>query len=69
MARHPSTRIPVTVLSKRINVILPDAVAVLDRVVPKGKRIKFLDRAIETVILALIGQTRSSSRACPGQLT
>jgi CopG family transcriptional regulator/antitoxin EndoAI len=34
-------------MSKRINVILPDAtVAVLDRVVPKGKRSRFIDRAV-----------------------
>jgi CopG family transcriptional regulator/antitoxin EndoAI len=35
------------VMSKRINVILPDAtVAVLDRVVPKGQRSRFIDRAV-----------------------
>ena len=34
-------------MSKRINVILPDAtVAVLDRVVPKGNRSRFIDRAV-----------------------
>jgi CopG family transcriptional regulator/antitoxin EndoAI len=34
-------------MSKRIIVILPDAtVAVLDRVVPKGHRSRFIDRAV-----------------------
>jgi CopG family transcriptional regulator / antitoxin EndoAI len=34
-------------MSKRINVILPDAtVTLLDRVVPKGHRSRFIDRAV-----------------------
>ena len=34
-------------MSKRLNIILPDAtVAVLDRVVPKGSRSRFIERAV-----------------------
>jgi CopG family transcriptional regulator / antitoxin EndoAI len=34
-------------MSKRINIILPEAtVAVLDRVAPKGNRSRFIDRAV-----------------------
>ena len=34
-------------MSKRINIILPDTtVAVLDRVVPRGNRSRFIDRAV-----------------------
>jgi CopG family transcriptional regulator/antitoxin EndoAI len=34
-------------MSKRINIILPDAtVAVLDRLVPRGSRSRFIDRAV-----------------------
>ena len=34
-------------MSKRINIILPDAtVAVLDRIVPKGNRSRFIDHAV-----------------------
>jgi CopG family transcriptional regulator/antitoxin EndoAI len=34
-------------MSKRINIILPDStMAVLDRVVPRGNRSRFIDRAV-----------------------
>lgn len=34
-------------MSKRINIILPDATAaVLDRLVPRGNRSRFIDRAV-----------------------
>ena len=34
-------------MSKRLNIVLPDrTVAVLDRLVPKGKRSRFIDRAV-----------------------
>ena len=40
-------------MSKRINIILPDTtVAVLDRVVPRGSRSRFIDRAVLRLVKA-----------------
>ncbi|MBI1787529.1 MAG: hypothetical protein HYR60_08260 [Acidobacteria bacterium] len=40
-------------MSKRFNIILPDATAaVLDRVAPRGNRSRFIDRALKAGALA-----------------